>query len=399
MNVRHVRTCRSCGGTDLRPVLDLGNLAISDFLLPDQIPDRAPLALIRCDDCTLVQLSCTVERERLYTSYHYRSGINPAMVGALADVVRDARSHVTLHPGDAVLDIGCKEAQLLANDAGEPLHRIGFDPSDVARHAWLLSDFSYDLIRDYFPTTRQHSPELCKIITAIACFYDVDDPNQFLAEVKRWLHPKGVLVLQFQDLASMCATTAIDNICHEHLTYWSQSALLPLFHRHGLRLRDSGYHPINGGSMRLTLQHEMGVPQDYTIGSPDMSVFVDRVKRNRAEVRRFLEGIPYGERVYGIGASTKFNTLSQWYHVGPEQIVAIGDRDPRKVGKRTVTGIPIISEEDMRAAKPAWLLCGAWQWADQFAEREYDVLAGGTKMIVPLPDLRIIDRVAARQGV
>ena len=398
MNIRTVSACRSCGSTTLQPVLDLGNLAISDFLLPGQVPDRAPLALIRCDDCTLVQLSCTVERDRLYTNYHYRSGINPAMVGALADVVRDARSRVTLEPGDAVLDIGCNDGTLLANYEGEPFHRIGFDPSDVARHAWLLSDFSYDLIRDYFPTTKQHSPELCKIITAIACFYDVDDPNQFLAEVKRWLHPEGVLARRSPALPPMCPTPAIDNLGHDHLTYWSQSALLPLLHRHGLCLADSGYHQINGGSMRMILRHETGVPQDYTIGSPDMSAFVVHVTANRGQVRRFIQDLPPND-MYGIGASTKFNTLSQWYGLGPKQITAIGDRDPRKVGKRTVTGITIVSEEDMRAAKPDWLLCGAWQWADQFAEREYDVLAGGTKMIVPLPFFRIIDRVPTRQVV
>jgi NDP-4-keto-2,6-dideoxyhexose 3-C-methyltransferase len=390
---REIVACRACGGRVLDEVLNLGTLAISDFLEPGQAVETAPLCLVRCADCGLVQLRHSVDRDRLYTTYHYRSGVNEAMVLALRDVADDAMRRVRPAPGDAVLDIGSNDGTLL-RQYPITLHRIGFDPSDVATAAWLERDFDYDLIRDYFPTTRQHTPVPCKIVTAIAMFYDLEDPGRFL---KRWLHPEGVLVLHFQDLFSMMRADAIDNVCHEHLTYWDDLSLSTLLDRHGLAVDDSSFVDINGGSRRVVVRHHGGKPGEmgHRYLDYELIAFVERVQRNRVETVRLLCDLKrQGKTVYGIAASTKFNTLSQFYEIGPHLIDAIGERSPHKVGKHTVTGIPIVSEQAMRDAKPDYLFCCAWQFADAFAEREADLLRQGTKLIVPLPTLRVVEEAA-----
>ena len=399
MNYTAIVACRACADRRLEGVIDLGDLAISDFLAPGQAVERAPLALCRCAGCGLVQLRHTVDRDRLYRTYHYRSGVNETMVAALGGVVADATHRVDLRPGDAVLDIGCNDGTLL-EQYPTTLHRIGFDPADVATDAWLERDFDYDLIRDYFPTTRQHTPIPCKIVTAVAVFYDLEDPGRFLDEVKRWLHPEGVLVLQFQDLASMVEANAVDNVCHEHLTYWDYGSLLRLLRAHDLWLYDLRRVSVNGGSVRATIGPDatrkmwLSGPTSYPfiVIPEDLSAFAQRVQRNRVETVRLLCDLKrQGKTIYGIAASTKFNTLSQFYEIGPHLIDAIGERSPAKVGRSTVTGIPIVSEEEMRAAKPDYLLACAWQFADVFAAREKDLLDQGTRLIVPLPQLRIVE--------
>lgn len=396
--VRTITACRACGDPKLDGVLDLGNLAISDFLEPGQEVERAPLELVRCAGCGLVQLRHTVERDRLYRTYHYRSSVNETMVAALADVADDARSRVQLERGDAVLDIGCNDGTLL-RFYPDWVTKIGFDPSDVAQDAWLAQRKPhYTLHRDYFPTTRQHAPVPCKIVTAVAMFYDLDDPGRFLDEVKRWLHPEGVLVLQFQDLWSMTQANAVDNVCHEHLTYWSLDPLRLLLDRHGLKITDFGIQPVNGGSLRVVVHHR-DAPALPMYKLPEwgwdrlLEDFADRVQANKQDTRALLERLKAaGQTVYGLAASTKWNTLSQFYGIGPDLITAIGERSPHKVGKRTVTGIPIVSEEAVRAARPDYLVACAWQFADAFAEREKDLLAGGTRLIVPLPTLRVVEK-------
>lgn len=403
--VRRITACRACGDAKLDPVLDLGNLAISDFLEPGQEAERAPLELVRCGGCGLVQLRHTVHRDRLYTAYHYRSGVNQVMVDALYDVAIDTLEPSNLAPGDTVLDIGCNDGTLLRHYAriAPGTRRIGFDPSDVARDAWLARDFDYDLIRDYFPTTRQHAPTLCKIVTAIACFYDVDDPGRFLDEVKRWLHPEGVLVLQLQDLGAMIDAGAVDNVCHEHVTYWDESSLVDLAERHDLLVQTVSPHPINGGSRRFVFRHAAAAHPGWlsvTAVEPEaLAVFAERVRVNKHETVALLERLKAaGKTVYGIAASTKFNTLSQFYGIGPDLITAIGERSPAKVGKYTVTGIPIVSEQAMRDAKPDYLFVCAWGFADAFAEREKDLLAQGTRLIVPLPSVRVVEGGAVGAG-
>jgi SAM-dependent methyltransferase len=396
MNVTERTTCRSCADARLASVLDLGNLAVSDFVTdPTASLDRAPLELVRCEGCGLVQLRHTVDRDRLYRNYWYRSGVSETMVAALRDVVEDARRRVDLKPADWVLDIGSNDGTLLKHYP--PWVRpIGFEPSDIepapGQHKWAFT------VRDFFPPTRYAvEPKPCKIVTAIACFYDLDDPGSFLEEVKRWLHPKGVLVLQFQDLGSMIRADAIDNVCHEHLTYWDEEALRVLLRRHGLAVVESTRVAINGGSLRFAVCHVGHAKGWYAAmvraAPSDLAAFAERAQRNRIATVAYLQRLKAeGARVYGIAASTKFNTLSQYYGIGPDLIQAIGERFPAKVGKYTVTGIPIVSEEAMREARPDYLFCCAWQFSDAFAEREKALLEQGTKLIVPLPELRILEQ-------
>lgn len=389
MNVREITACRSCGSPDITTVLDLGNLAVSDFTESCE-GDRAPLELVRCAACTLVQLRHTVDRDALYRTYWYRSGVNETMVAALADVVADATRRVVLEPGDAVMDIGCNDGTLLGFYPKD-VHRIGFDPSDVARDAWLAKDFDYDLVRSFFPYERQHKPRLCKVITAIACFYDVDDPNTFLSEAKRWLHPEGVLVLQFQDLHGMARANGFDNICHEHLGYWTEGSLDPLLTAHDLHTSTVQRVPINGGSLRITIKHGAARIPLRASPSPDMAKFARTVEHLKAETRCLLQIYRgQGKTVLGYAASTKANTLLQYYGIGPDLVSAFMERDRRKWGKKTVTGIPIIGEEEGRAMNPAFLFVGAWQFADAFAQRERALLETGTRLIVPLPHLRLV---------
>jgi hypothetical protein len=396
VNVTEIKACRACRDDNLTTVLDLGTLAVSDFVDDPNAPlDRAPLELVRCGDCGLVQLRHTVDRDRLYRTYHYRSGVNPVMVAALRDVVEDARRRVDLKPADWVLDVGSNDGTLLKHYPSW-VRPIGFEPSDVGpvpdRHKRAFT------VRDFFPPTRYAvEPKPCKIVTAVACFYDLDDPGAFLEEVKRWLHPKGVLVLQFQDLDSMVLAGAVDNVCHEHLTYWSATPLGRLLRGYGLRMVASGYSCINGGSVRLFIQHGYDpAPNRGTHGvrrcaDASLAGFAERAARNRIATVAYLQRLKTeGARVHGIAASTKFNTLSQYYGIGPDLIEAIGERSPAKVGKYTVTGIPIVSEAAMREARPDYLFCCAWQFADAFAEREKALLEQGTKLIVPLPELKIV---------
>ena len=98
-----------------------------------------------------------------------------------------------------------------------------------------------------------------------------------------------------------------------------------------------------------------------------------------------------GKLVLGYGASTKGNTLLQYYGIGPDLLPAIADRNPEKVGKRTAgSGIPVISEEEMRLRRPDYLLALPFHFLPAFLERERAWLAGGGKFIVPLPEVRLV---------
>ena len=398
MQVKEITTCRSCGSTKLETVLDLGNLCVSDFVTPGQDEDRAPLELMVCEDCSLVQLRHTVERDRLYRDYWYHSGTNESMVAALRDVVEGACRRVELTPGDAVLDIGANDGTLLRMFPGH-WRRVGFEPADIFSKdlSWMRTGDTW--CPTYFPPDEKWLmesifPSKPKIIASIAMFYDLDDPNAFMSAIRDWLHPDGVWVCQFQDLHAMLACNGFDNICHEHLTYWGQYAFYDLVARHGLRVVDVSHNKTNGGSVRYIVKHgnwnpPRPEPKHATQFRYQLHRFSREVERLKETTLLMLtEWKAQGKTVYGYGASTKGNTLLQYYGIGPELLPAIADRNPDKWGRLTVgTHIPIISEEDMREQRPDYLFVLPWAFIDAFMKREHRFLASGGQFIVPLPTL------------
>lgn len=388
-----ITACRSCHSTRLESVLNLGEMAVSDFIRPGDPEDRAPLELAVCLDCSLVQLRHTVDRDRLYLGrYWYRSSVNPSMVVSLRDVVDDALNRVRLESLDYVVDIGSNDGTLLGMyDYNISITRIGFEPSDLAK---VVDQADMRIIRDYFPSLKTR-PIKAKIITSIAMFYSVADPDAFVAGIKDWLHPDGIWVCQFQDLPGMLATNGLDNICHEHTGYWGIEAFNHLLARHDLLVRDATHNATNGGSVRYIVGHSpVGLLPGLASGQSfysavQLRAFGHKAAALRTETRILLRRLKAeGATIYGMGASTKFNTLAQYYGLGPETITAIGECSPEKWGLRTVgTHIPIVSEEEVIAAKADYWWCGPWHFFENFRQRYGDF---GGQWIVPLPELRIV---------
>ena len=409
-------TCRVCGKGGLVPILSLGDQYVSNFVdAPDpELDAKAPLDLVLCDPgaggCGLLQLMHTVAPEFMYRQYWYKSGANASMREALGDISLRASQLVELEPGDIVLDIGCNDGTLLRSYAQNDLVTVGFDPA-----ANLMGEASVGtskVINDFFGAARfqEHFPgRKAKAITSIAMFYDLEDPNAFVAEIAQCLDPQGVWVVQMSYLPSMLEQNAFDNICHEHLEYYSLMALEALLARHGFEVFDVELNDVNGGSFRayIGFSGQPRIDQDgahrvealrekeraLSLGEQGVyNTFAERVNEHKDRVVRFItEEVAGGKTVYVYGASTKGNTLLQFYGLDHTMIKAAAEVNSDKWGKKTVgTLIPIISEEEARADNPDYFLVLPWHFLKGFKVREEKYLQGGGKFIVPLPEFEVI---------
>ena len=402
-------TCRSCGSSRLAEVLDLGNHYISSF--PD-VPDeanlpRVPLDLLLCTECSLLQLRHTVPPDSLYRRYWYKSGVNPAMSRALADITGKASEFAGLARGDSVLDIGCNDGTLLRSYSVEGIRRVGFEPAEnLAAEASRGAD---RIISDFF-SAGPVAGEKFRVVTSIAMFYDLEDPNSFVADVAKVLARDGVWVIEMHYLPLTLARNAFDAVCHEHLEYYSLKSLEPLLERHGFVIADVETNEMNGGSFRVYVVHA---------GSPSSQLAARRarVETRRAEEKMWALDRPdtyrqFGRRIRGVGArlnlwlareraqgkqisvygaSTKGNTLLQVFGLDHSLIRSAAERNPEKWGKYTVgTWIPIVSEEEARAHADDFLVL-PWHFLAEIRERERDFVARGGKLVAPLPEPRFID--------
>lgn len=399
-NVTH-SFCRLCGSANLLDVMSLGEQYINDFVPIEKLGkgQKAPLELMMCQDCSLLQLRHTAPQELLYSRYYwYRSGVTDTMRRALQDITEKIEAIVPLSFGDVVLDIGANDGTMLSTFSKEGIKKVGCEPANnlidqLKNNAdFVMHDFwSYE---SYMDLAKQSGFGKAKVITAIGMFYDLEDPNKFISDACKALTVDGIFIAQLMCLSSMLKTNDVGNICHEHLEFYSLESLKYLFETNGLEIFRIEENGINGGSYRIFARHYKGtgISFDEKITIEDIKAFAKRVEENRNRCVRFIkEEVSKGKTVYVYGASTKGNVILQYYGLDNTIISAAAERSPEKWGKFTVgSWIPIVSEEEARKANPDYFLVLPWGFFPEFYIREKAWREGGGKFIVPLPEFKVV---------
>ena len=379
--------CRNCK-KELVSVLDLGELYPSNFV-ETTVGEKIPLEMMVCSECGLVQLNENAELDSMYRQYWYKSSLNKTMITALQDIVGRVKEFG--YTKGNILDIGANDGTLLKL-FGEDYFRVGIDPAlNLADEAKVNCEI---FINDYFPSEKLPETKF-DVITSIAMFYDLPDPNSFVEAIKEYLKDDGMWVVQFTDLKSMLQLNAFDNICHEHLEYYSLSFLNTFFTKHDLSICFVEYNEVNGGSIRLYVDKKFR-PVHYSVGyylydeylymtsfyNP-FEAFKERVLDVKERLMTFMECI---DNVYVVGASTKGNTLLQYYGLTDVYIKKALEVNRDKFGLKTVgTNIPIVDEDYGLKENPEFLLILPWHFTDFFLKIFSNYLMDGGKLIVPLP--------------
>jgi len=412
-------SCRICGSKNLTSILNLGEQYFANYSPKsnDVVPfeEKIPLELVRCDksidpkSCGLVQLRHTTPPNLMYDRYFYRSGINQTMTNNLNEIAKQAISKIKLNPNDIVIDIGCNDGTLLQNYKELPIRSVGFDPAK--NMVQFSKQTGATIITEFFSAEefiKNYGSEKAKIITSIAMFYDLEDPNQFVDDISKILHPDGIWILELSYLPLMLSQNAFDTIVHEHLEYYHLDALEFLLSKFNLKVVDIQLNDINGGSFRVVVQHKEksinNKSREYITelqekeknlnlsGNQPFDDFITKINNEKDKLVTFIKNeVSAGKTVHGYGASTKGNTLLQFYNLDKKFIQFIADRNPDKWGRRTIgTDISIISEEESHSMNPDYFLILPWHFINEFKEREKSYLKNGGKLLVPLPEFKII---------
>ena len=394
--------CRSCSSTKLTEIINLGEQYLSDFRVNTSKPDKFPLIVLLCSNCSLAQLSETVSRENMYhDGYGYRSGVNEQIRSNLKMLVELGLSFVP--EPHRWLDIACNDGTLLGF-VTKKTYRVGVDP--VKKFKTESEKYANFILDDYFPNNEIVTQDQFQIITSISMFYDLDDPNTFVAAVKSLLAENGVWIVQQNYLMAMLENNSFDNICHEHIEYYSCTAMQKLLVVHELEINQVLMDPINGGSIVTVISHKNTRKIDssvaeviqrenkFGITDPDSyREFNYSIEKIASELNSKLSELKsIGKRIGIYGASTRGAVIWQRANIGPELVEFAVERQKEKFGKYfSAVGVKIISEEEMRENPPDYLLVGPWFLKESFISREKEYIKNGGKMIFPLPEVEIIE--------
>jgi 2-polyprenyl-3-methyl-5-hydroxy-6-metoxy-1,4-benzoquinol methylase len=336
-----------------------------------------------------------------HDGYGYQSGVNEMIVNNLK-MLTDYAFSLNSNP-KTWLDIACNDGTLLSL-LPKSIYRVGVDP--VKKFKTLSSHHANLVISDFFPSEETKSLPEFDVITSISMFYDIDDPNKFVGDVKAKLAHDGVWIIQQNYLLAMLQNNSFDNICHEHIEYYSLQAMQFLMEANDLEIFDAFLDEINGGSLITAIGHkgahsvkpsvreQLQIEKSY--GLDQSSPYIDfeaRINEIRIDLLGLLNDIKNSnKRVQIYGASTRGATIWQYLDINSALVESAVERQAGKVGKIfSAIGIPIISESDMRDNPPDYLLVGPWFLRNGFIQREQEFLKNGGKFIFPLPKVDIVE--------
>ena len=416
MHIRKRNTCRVCGSSSLKRVIDLGPQYLQgSFVKPGkEMPSHRKIdcTLVRCNPeadenaCGLLQMEHSVPPEILYAAYWYRSGTNDTMRNHLKDIVDSVVNTVGTDKHPSVLDIGCNDGTLLGYYPKNFI-KYGCDPSDVAQEVKEAT-----VVQDIFPSEelfRLLEGKKMDVITSIAMFYDLEDPVAFVKGIKRFLSSTGVWVFEMSYMPRMLELDSYDTICHEHLEFYSLAVLEKILAMGGMKVFKISFNDINGGSIRCYATHKENSKHDSKENNillneirhkefdleldtdKPYTSFQERIGKLKVELHDLLVKLKSeGKRVHIYGASTKGNTILQWCDIDHTLVEYASERNPDKYGASTLgTNIPIISEAESRAMNPDYYLVLPWHFKDEFMVREKEALEKGTGFIFPVPEIII----------
>lgn len=409
--------CRICKST-IELIHNLGTLSSSGTFPSTraEIVPEGPLEIGRCVSCGLVQLKHDFNKSILYSdSYGYRSGLQESMVTHLQGIADSASKRIkTSFPekssDSTFVDIGSNDATLLKQMKkihGDHGRYLGVDPS-AEKYSELYRDSGIELFAELFDshTAKNRLGAIsADVVTSIAMFYDLEDPVDFALAVSEILNENGIWILEQSYLPDMILNNAFDTICHEHLEYYSLTDISNICERAGLRVFDVEMNNSNGGSFRTFVCHqgnelypttpivneilfkeESELSIDNELG--EFFVKISDIKRQTlAELRGLATS---GKIVHGYGASTKGNTLLQYFGIDESLMPFIAERNPDKYGKFTPgTKIPIISESESRDMKPDYYFVLPWHFRESILARESQ-FSDSRRFIFPLPVFEIV---------
>ncbi|MEQ8558142.1 MAG: class I SAM-dependent methyltransferase [Henriciella sp.] len=402
--------CRSCGSKALTPFLDLGITPLADRLVRQNDKDTPelsfPLVVAVCPDCSLVQITETVKPEILFAdAYPYYSSFSPALMAHSRDNVLARLEEKPLGGDSLVIELASNDGYLLRNyvEAGVPV--LGIDPADGPAAAAekigvrTLNDFfTLDLARK---VREEHGP--ADIVHGNNVLAHVADTNGFVEGIRTILKPDGVAVIEMPYLRPLIEHVEFDTIYHEHLCYFSLTALDHLFRRHGLYLNRVEQLAIHGGSLRVFVQPFEAVEDSVkTMLADEKAIGLDspayfegfskRVEKLRTDLNLMITDLhSKGYSIAAYGAAAKGATMLNFCGLDTSQIDFVVDRNVNKQGwLMPGAHLPIREPEALINEQPDYVLMLAWNFADEILAQQAEYRAAGGKFIIPVPSPRIV---------
>ena len=403
--------CRFCGAELVVTFADLGTSPISNaYLRPEDLSAGEtfyPLHARVCGECKLVQLEEFESPEALFSDYAYFSSYSDSWLRHAKDYAEKMTADLHLTSESLVVELASNDGYLLQYFQERGIGVLGVDPAANVAQAAIAKGIPTEVAFFGLRTARRlaDAGRRADLLVGNNVLAHVPDLNDFVAGLKGLLAPGGTITMEFPHLARLIAGTQFDTIYHEHFSYLSLMTVERLFTHHGLRLFDVEELPTHGGSLRIYACH----PEDarpvgervaeihraeIQAGLDDLATYRAFSRKVQTVKRRLLAFLiaakEQGRTIVGYGAPAKGNTLLNYCGIRTDFIDFTVDRSPHKQGRFLPgTRIPIRSPDDLRAARPDYVLILPWNLREEIMQQVAYIRQWGGRFVVPIPEVTV----------
>ena len=401
--------CRGCGSKLSLTLLDLGESPIANNLV--ELSDSSlqnhcyPLKAMTCVNCALVQLSEELPREVLFKpDYVYYSSFSTSWLEHSELYAQKMIQFLSLNHEDLVIEIASNDGYLLKYFKNNGIKVLGIEPAlGVANEAikkgiTTLIDFFGESLASQLIKTKKP-----KLIIGNNVLAHVPNLHDFISGVATLIDGEGVITFEFPHLLNLLKNCQFDTIYHEHYSYLSITALMPIFEQHKLKVFEVEKLLTHGGSLRIFLAKN---DSNWKISRSVQDILEEELKFDPRNVRIYellqsksiktksdlvneLSKLKAnGMKISAYGAADKGITLLNYCGINSDVIDYVVDLNPSKQGK-FLPGcqIPIVGPEILTSNSPDVLLVLAWNLSIEIKSQLNDQINLGMKLIKAIPEV------------